>query len=168
MPVLAHATGRIVSIRSRSTRMRGRLHSACPPRHDPMETSSARNDATGGVARVAWRQSRRFEAAIQGDTLAKARMVGRYQRKDRKDSLGGIMAVGDRGKAPNTTGTQPRKRVDAPAEKPGRKSLKSAAGRGAGHPKHGAARSSGLRTSETRTAGPKKTRARTTTRSADK
>ena len=78
------------------------------------------------------------------------------------------MAVGDRGKAPNTTGTQPRKRVDAPAETPGRKAVKSGAGRGAGHPKHAAARSSGLRTSETRKAGPKKTRAGTTTRSGDK
>ena len=78
------------------------------------------------------------------------------------------MAVGDRGKAPNTTGTQPRKRVDAPAEKPGRKSVKGGAGRGAGHPKHAAIRSAGLKTRETRKAGPKKTRARTTTRSADK
>jgi hypothetical protein len=78
------------------------------------------------------------------------------------------MAVGDRGKAPNKTGTQPRKRVDAPAEKPGRKSVKSGAGRGAGHPKHAATRSAGLKTSETRKAGPKKTRARTTTRSGDK
>jgi hypothetical protein len=78
------------------------------------------------------------------------------------------MAVGDRGKAPNTTGTQPRKKVDAPADRPGRKAVKSGAGRGAGHPKHAATRSRGLRTSETRKAGPKKTRARTTTRSADK
>jgi hypothetical protein len=78
------------------------------------------------------------------------------------------MAVGDRGKGPNKTGTQPRKRIDAPAAKPGRKSVKSGAGRGAGHPKHAATRSSGLKTSATRKAGPKKTRARTTTRSADK
>jgi hypothetical protein len=63
------------------------------------------------------------------------------------------MAVGDRGKAPNKTGTQPRKRVDAPAPKPGRKSVKSGAGRGAGHPKHAATRSAGLKTSETRGPG---------------
>ena len=50
------------------------------------------------------------------------------------------MAVGDRGKAPNTTGTQPRKRVDAPADKRGRKSVKCGAGRGAKHPKHAAHR----------------------------
>jgi|GraSoiStandDraft_8_1057269.scaffolds.fasta_scaffold43826_2 hypothetical protein len=75
---------------------------------------------------------------------------------------------GDRGKSPNTTGTQPRKRVDAPAPKPGRKDVKGSAGRGAGHPKHAATRARGLRTTETRKAGPKKTRARTTTRSADK
>ena len=77
------------------------------------------------------------------------------------------MAFG-RGKRKNTTGTQPRKRVDAPAEKPGRKSVKGGAGRGAGHPKHPATRASGLKTSETRKAGPKRTRARTTTRSGDK
>ena len=75
---------------------------------------------------------------------------------------------GDRGKSPNTTGTLPKKRVDAPAAKPGRKAVKSGAGRGAGHPKHAATRASGLKTTETRKAGPKKTRARTTTRSADK
>jgi hypothetical protein len=54
------------------------------------------------------------------------------------------MAVGDRGKAPNTTGTQPRRRTKSPAT-PGRKGVESGGGR-----------------------GPKKTRARTTTRSADK
>jgi hypothetical protein len=78
------------------------------------------------------------------------------------------MAVGDRGKAANTTGTLPKKTIDAPAPKPGRKSVKSGAGRGAGHPKHAAQRSSGLKTTESRKAGPKKTRAKTTTRSADK
>jgi hypothetical protein len=75
---------------------------------------------------------------------------------------------GDRGKAPNQTGTQPRKRVDAPPEKPGRKDVKSGAGRGAGQPKHAARRSRGLKTTETRKAGPRKTAARTTTRSGDR
>src|SRR5688572_14653727 len=78
------------------------------------------------------------------------------------------MAVGDRGKSPNVTGTRPRKRADAPADRPGRKSVKSAAGRGAGQPKHAAQRSRGFKTGETRKAGPKKTRRGTTTRSADK
>ena len=73
-----------------------------------------------------------------------------------------------RGKRKNTTGTQPRKRVDAPAEKPGRKAVKSGSGRGAGHPKHAATRARGLKTSETRKAGPKKIRRGTTTRSADR
>ena len=74
-----------------------------------------------------------------------------------------------RGKRHNETGTLPKKRiVDAPPEKPGRKSVKSGAGRGVGQPKHAATRASGLRTSETRKAGPKKTRPRTTTRSGDK
>ncbi len=77
------------------------------------------------------------------------------------------MALG-RGKRKNTFGTQPRKRVDAPAEKPGRKAVKGGAGRGAGHPKHAATRASGLKTTETRKAGPRKTRPRTTTRSGDK
>lgn len=50
---------------------------------------------------------------------------------------------GDRGKGPNVTGTLPRKRVDAPATKPGRKDVKGGA-------------------------GPKKMRRGTTTRSGDK
>jgi hypothetical protein len=74
-----------------------------------------------------------------------------------------------RGKRHNETGTLPNKRViDAPAGKPGRKSVKSGPGRGVGQPKHAATRASGLRTTQTRKAGPKKTRPRTTTRSADK
>jgi hypothetical protein len=77
------------------------------------------------------------------------------------------MALG-RGKRKNTTGTLPRKRVDAPAPKPGSKAVKGGAGRGAGQPKHAATRSAGLKTSETRKAGPKKTRRGTTTRSGDK
>jgi hypothetical protein len=73
------------------------------------------------------------------------------------------MALG-KGKKKNVTGTQPRKTVDAPAPKPGRK---SGAGRRTGS-KHAATRAAGVNTSETRKAGPKKTRARTTTRSGDK
>ena len=73
-----------------------------------------------------------------------------------------------RGKRQNETGTQPKERVvDAPGEKPGRKSVKGGAGRGTG-PKHAAARAQGARTTETRKAGPKKTRAKTTSRSAEK
>jgi hypothetical protein len=72
------------------------------------------------------------------------------------------------GTTKNATGTLPRKRVDAPAPKPGRKNLKAGAGRGAGHPKHAATRSQGLKTSETRKAGPKKTARGTTTRSASR
>lgn len=75
---------------------------------------------------------------------------------------------GDRGKGPNVTGTQPRKRVDAPAAKPGRKSVKGGVGRRAGQGKHSAKRASGQKTSETRKAGPKKTQGGTTTSSADK
>ena len=66
----------------------------------------------------------------------------------------------------NVTGTQPKKRVDAPAPEPGRRSVKAGAGRDTGHPKHAAKRSRGQKT--TRKAGPKKTAARTTTRSGDK
>jgi hypothetical protein len=72
------------------------------------------------------------------------------------------------GTTTNATGTLPRKRVDAPARKPGLRTLKAGAGRAAGHPKHAAKRSRGLKTSETRKAGPKKTARGTTTRSADK
>ncbi len=75
---------------------------------------------------------------------------------------------GDRGKAPNTTGTQPRKRVDAPAAKPGRKSVKGGAGKAPGRGKHAADAAAGARTSQTRKAGPKKTPRGTTTRSGDK
>jgi hypothetical protein len=71
------------------------------------------------------------------------------------------------GTTKNATGTLPRKRVDAPA-KPGRKKLTADAGRAAGHPKHAAKRSQGLKTTETRKAGPRKTARGTTTRSADK
>lgn len=74
-----------------------------------------------------------------------------------------------RGKRHNETGTLPKKRVvDAPGEKPGRKSVKGGAGRGAGQPKHAASRAQGVRTTATRKAGPKKTRPKTTRRSAEK
>jgi hypothetical protein len=74
-----------------------------------------------------------------------------------------------RGKRHNETGTLPKKRaVDAPGAKPGRKSVKGGAGRSAARGKHAAKSARGARTTETRKAGPKKTRARTTTRSADK
>ena len=77
------------------------------------------------------------------------------------------MALG-KGKKKNTTGTRPRARtVDAPAGKPGRKATQGGAGRGVS-PKHAARQAAGAKTSVTRKAGPKKTRARTTTRSADK
>ena len=76
------------------------------------------------------------------------------------------MALG-KGKKKNVRGTQPRKTVDAPAPKPGRKSVKSGPGRRTG-PKHAATRAAGVKTSETRKAGPKKTRAKTTTGSGDK
>jgi hypothetical protein len=76
---------------------------------------------------------------------------------------------GDRGKGTRKTGTLPKKRViDAPAGKPGRKDVKGGPGRGAGQPKHAATRAQGLKTTQTRKAGPKKTQPRTTTRSADK
>jgi hypothetical protein len=73
-----------------------------------------------------------------------------------------------KGRRHNETGTLPKKRVDAPAGKPGRKSVMSGAGRGAGHPKHSATRATGAKTSATRKAGPKKTRRGTTSRSGEK
>jgi hypothetical protein len=75
---------------------------------------------------------------------------------------------GDRGKGPNVTGTLPKKRVDAPAAKPGRKDVKGGAGRSAGRGKHAATKAAGARTSASRRAGPKKVRRGTTTRSGDK
>jgi hypothetical protein len=74
---------------------------------------------------------------------------------------------GDRGKSPNKTGTQPKKRVDAPAGKPGRKAVTGGVARRTG-PKHAATRAAGQKTSVTRKAGPRKTRRGTTTRSGDK
>ena len=76
------------------------------------------------------------------------------------------MAFG-KGKKKNVTGTQPTTRVDAPAEKPGAKSVKAGPARATG-PKHQATRAARQRTTVSRKAGPKKTQSRTTTRSGDK
>jgi hypothetical protein len=78
------------------------------------------------------------------------------------------MAKGDRGKAPNKTGTLPRKRVNAPAPKPGRKKIKGGVGRDAGRGKHAARTGRGQKTSQTRKGGPKKTPRGTTSRSSEK
>jgi hypothetical protein len=75
---------------------------------------------------------------------------------------------GDRGKAPNVTGTRPRTRTKSPAKKPGSKSVKGAPGKGAGRGKHAARRARGAQTSQTRKAGPKKIARGTTSRSGDK
>ena len=70
----------------------------------------------------------------------------------------------DRGKSPNPTGTQPKIAETESPEKPGSKRMKAYSGRGAKGSKHAAHET----TSETRNTGPRKTPARTTTRSADK
>ena len=75
---------------------------------------------------------------------------------------------GDRGKAPNKTGTQPKGRVREAPETPGTRAVKGGPGRGAAGSKHTAEKAAGVATSETRKAGPKKVPARTTTRSGDK
>jgi hypothetical protein len=75
---------------------------------------------------------------------------------------------GDRGKGPNQTGTQPKGRIKESPDKPGNQDVKSGAGKGAAKAKHAAKKASGLKTSETRKAGPKKIAAGTTSRSADK
>ena len=75
---------------------------------------------------------------------------------------------GDRGKAPNKTGTQPRRRTKSPASKPGTRTVKGGPGRGAGRGKHAAEGAQGAGTSQTRKAGPRKTPGGTTTRSGDK
>jgi hypothetical protein len=75
---------------------------------------------------------------------------------------------GDRGKAPNETGTQPKRRTKSPASKPGTRAVKSGPGRGAGRGKHAAKGAQGAATSRSRKGGPKKTARGTTTRSGDK
>ena len=74
---------------------------------------------------------------------------------------------GGRGIEPST-GTQPKKRTKSPAAAPGKKSVKSGPGRGAGRGKHAAGGAQSARTSETRMAGPKKTAKNTTSRSGDR
>jgi hypothetical protein len=74
----------------------------------------------------------------------------------------------DRDAVPGKRGTPPKRKVDPSPERPGRKDLKGAAGRGSGQPKHAATRANGLKTSETRKAGPRKIARGTTSRSADK
>ncbi|MEN3331526.1 MAG: hypothetical protein V7641_891 [Blastocatellia bacterium] len=75
---------------------------------------------------------------------------------------------GDQGKGPNQTGTQPKGRVRKSPDKPGNKDVKSGAGKGAAKAKHAAKKAAGVRTSQTRKAGPKKIAAGTTTKSGDK
>jgi hypothetical protein len=80
-----------------------------------------------------------------------------------------VQQGGDRGKGPNETGTQPkRRRADAPGPKPGNRKVKAGPGRSVGKKKHAAARTRGAKTNQTRKAGPKKTPRGTTTRSGDK
>jgi hypothetical protein len=75
---------------------------------------------------------------------------------------------GDRGKGPNKTGTLPKKRREAVAEKPGRKDVKGGPKRGAAGSKHAAAKARGQKTGATRKAGPRKTPRGTTRRSGEK
>lgn len=90
---------------------------------------------------------------------------GRVESKERRAvrSEGGAG-----GKAPNKAGTQPTGRIRQKPGKPGRKKIKGGAGLSAAKSKYATKRSAGVRTSETRKAGPKKIPARTTTRSGDK
>ena len=57
---------------------------------------------------------------------------------------------GDRGKAPNKTGTQPKGRTRKSPDKPGSKEVKSGVGKGAQDSTHTAQKAMGLKTSETR------------------
>lgn len=75
---------------------------------------------------------------------------------------------GDRGKGPNKTGTQPKGRAKASPTKPGDVDVKGGPGRGPAKSTHSAEKAAGVKTSETRKAGPKKIPAKTTTRSGDK
>jgi hypothetical protein len=75
---------------------------------------------------------------------------------------------GDRGKAPNTTGTQPKGRTRETPGVAGNKDVKGGPGRGPAKSVHAAEKAAGVKTSETRKAGPRKLPARTTTRSGDK
>jgi hypothetical protein len=71
---------------------------------------------------------------------------------------------GDRGKGPNKTGTQPKGKISTSPDNPGNKLVKG----GAEKAKHAESLASGVKTSETRKAGPKKIAAGTTTKSGDK
>ena len=75
---------------------------------------------------------------------------------------------GDRGKAPNKTGTQPKRRSTKSPIKRYRQTPKTSAGLVSAGGKHAAQKASGVKTSRSRQAGPRKIVARTTTRSADK
>lgn len=75
---------------------------------------------------------------------------------------------GDRGKGPNKTGTQPKGRTRGTPDNPGSKEVKGGAGKGAAKSTHAAKKAAGVKTSETRKAGPKKVAAGTTSRSGDK
>jgi hypothetical protein len=75
---------------------------------------------------------------------------------------------GDRGKGPNRTGTQPKGKLSQSPDKPGNELVKAGAGKGAQKAKHAEDLASGVKTSETRKAGPKKIAAGTTTKSGDK
>ena len=75
---------------------------------------------------------------------------------------------GDRGKGPNKTGTQPKGRVRETHDKPGDEEVKGGAGKGVAKATHSARKAAGVRTSETRKAGPKKIAARTTSKSGEK
>ena len=55
---------------------------------------------------------------------------------------------GDRGKAPNKTGTQPKGRDRATPETPGDADVKGGPGRGAKGSKHAAAEAAGVKTSQ--------------------
>jgi hypothetical protein len=76
---------------------------------------------------------------------------------------------GDKGKSPNVTGTQPKGHESREANSPGAEAVyEGPAGRGAVGSKRAADVAKGARTTEPRKGGPRKTPARTTTRSGDK
>jgi hypothetical protein len=75
---------------------------------------------------------------------------------------------GDRGKGPNKTGTQPKRRMTKSPIKRYRQTPKRSARLVSAGGKHAANKAGGVRTSASRQAGPRKIAARTTTRSADK
>jgi mxaJ protein len=119
-------------------------------------------------------------AVRRGDEAWRDRLDGFIQQRSREiedvlneydvPRIGGPMQQGgDRGKSPNSTGTQPRtaKRT-SPEPTPGTRQVKAGAGRTGGQGKHAAQASRGLKTSSTRKAGPTKTPRGTTTRSGDR